>query len=313
MKLNDSMDEDLINDILDRGITEIKSSTTSFNRGVGSLINQLSYNDSRDSSAENTRQPKSSALKALLEDLKNEYKSKPLLNSPLQGEETNRTKLSNFDDMKVEIQDLQDKLNGLEGKMNTTGSREQSITKYKTKDTIYQSDDEASLGRTNRFKGKTVTTVKTNKSVKSVNSSQSPNISLNKSLTKSIKSFDSNISTSKINWKEKYYKMKTLYEDKKSELAKERLLLKEFQKKNKQMVKKDTTYDSLLKLYKDLQIKLDKTVKKFEDSEFIRKEQSRLIKAMHGELELLRCVGKEENATPKKKKSTSKPKIKKKK
>jgi hypothetical protein len=290
MNINDSniSDEDLINNILDKGISEIRTSTNSVKLTTGSL----KISESREGSLDR-QQPKSSALKALLEDLKNEYKSKPLLTA---SDEVKVT-ACNFDNMKDEIKDLQNKLNGLEGKFNTTASREQSLTKKRSID----SDNAITEKRINRFI-KPVNSAKSVKSIRSVKSDKtSSQSSLDRSLNKSINSLDS---SSKVDWKEKYFKMKISYEQKKTELAKERILSSDLLKKNKLFGKKEISYDNLTKMYNDVKSRLKKMEKKFDDSELIRKEQSRLIKAMYGEIELLR------NQTVKiKKKSSSKPKV----
>jgi hypothetical protein len=350
MKMNDMFshkydDEDLINNILDKGITEIRSNTTSQNtnniykQSQQSLTYSTSFNHfpteerERETSLDN-QQPKSSALKALLEDLKNEYKSKPNLKASNIGSLTESVNI-NFNDMKYEIKDLQNKLNGLEKKINSNSvSRDVSLSHSKPKGKVrysqvkeintYQSDDEVSKTRMNRFSKKDTlkSTIESNfkKSISKGRRTLSPD----KSFNRSIKSLEGSKNYSKkVDWKEKYFKLKSSYEDKKKELVREKIQTAELLKKNKQMAKKENIYDNLLEQFKDIQSKCSRMQKKFEESEFIRKEQSRLIKSMQGEIELLRGTFEERSNTfyenemkqvkseKKKKKSTSKPKIKK--
>ena len=131
----------------------------------------------------------------------------------------------------------------------------------------------------------------------------------------SIRSINSkkslNTSITGDSWRDKYFKVKKDLEDKKSELVKERQKASDLSAKNKLMIKKEENYDKLMSDYKDLGNKLNKLVKKFEESEFIRKEQNKLIKSLQNEIDLLRGNFEERTMKPIQLQSETKTKVKK--
>jgi hypothetical protein len=89
-------------------------------------------------------------------------------------------------------------------------------------------------------------------------------------------------------WRDKYFKVKADLEEKKKDIVRERQKASDLLAKNKLMLKKEENYDKLIMDYKETGIKFNKLVKKFEESEFIRKEQNKLIKSLQNEIDLLR-------------------------
>jgi hypothetical protein len=99
-------EEQFINDILDKGIDEFKGN---------SLKSSMLNVDSNES-----KNPKSSALKHLLQEIKNDYRNREVLSNNISQVYSNRSDSVdlNFNDMKYEINDLQSKIEGLEKRIS---------------------------------------------------------------------------------------------------------------------------------------------------------------------------------------------------
>ena len=92
----------------------------------------------------------------------------------------------------------------------------------------------------------------------------------------------------KLDYKDKYIKMRQKCDDLKSTLIKERQKVIDLTKKNKKIKRKEEVFDELNNNHKDLIKKHHNLILKLEESELIRKEQAKLIRSMQREIDLLR-------------------------
>jgi hypothetical protein len=266
--LTNNYEEEVINKILDRGINEIKISNNNCNSRdyLTPHYSSNKYNlNHYDRSSSNDKQQKPSSLKTLLKNLKHEYKINPPLKTSIMQSFID-TEDPKFDEMKFEIKDLQDKLTGLERHISSSGSKKKT-NDYKTNSPYYVTTDY----RRNRFHGGTI-----NKKSMSMKGSKCAN-------RRSLQT-----SKSKVNWMENYYKVNTDYEEKKTELIKERLKNAQLEKQIKQMGRKENNYDNLMIRHKELSDKFIMLERQLEESEAIRKEQARVILSMQSEVGMLR-------------------------
>jgi len=103
-----------------------------------------------------------------------------------------------------------------------------------------------------------------------------------------MKNLISGVVKSKLDYKEKFEKIKDNYDSIKATQVKERQLINHLTSRNKKLMRKEENYDKIYKSHHELKEEHMKLLKKYEESELIRKEQSKLIKSMIREIELLR-------------------------
>ncbi len=132
MKTNDiildTYEEQCINDILDKGIDEIKGNnfkSSIVNKCNTSSIDEkynLNYNyNAINSDFSTNKNAKSSALKSLLDEMKNDTMLKEtnyMIKSNISPKVSQDSEELNFNDMKNEINDLQIKIEGLEKRIS---------------------------------------------------------------------------------------------------------------------------------------------------------------------------------------------------
>jgi hypothetical protein len=97
------------------------------------------------------------------------------------------------------------------------------------------------------------------------------------------------------NYEEKYKQLKNDYDSLKSSLVKERQKTYKLEQKNEKIRKKEEMYDDLQSNHEKLDQKYSKLLTKLDESELIRKEQSKLIKSLQREIDILRGNYDEEN------------------
>ena len=145
MKANDiildTYEEQCINDILDKGINEIKGNSLKssiVNKCNTSNIDEkynLNYNyNVINSDISSNRNAKSSALKSLLDEMKNETSIKDtnyIIKNNISPKVSQESEELNFNDMKNEINDLQAKIEGLERRISNIISYSRHSFKYK--------------------------------------------------------------------------------------------------------------------------------------------------------------------------------------
>jgi len=248
------------------------------------------------------------------------------LNKLLRSNEsrTEDPNFSNLTDMHSEIKILQNKLEGIEKKLQNSVNSNSYISsaatisnnrskamskklpnksfdkdikipgskKYKN----YVSDDEVCYNNSKNklnsnlllFNSKPLTNSK-NKSCNkdgflkrsySSKSDKSSHLSKSKYITGQFKS--------KLDYKEKFENIKENYDSVKATLIKERQIINQLTNKNKKLMKKEENYDKLYKSHQELKAEYILLSKKYEESEYIRKEQSKLMKSMQREINLLR-------------------------
>jgi hypothetical protein len=92
----------------------------------------------------------------------------------------------------------------------------------------------------------------------------------------------------KLDWKEKYEKIKINYDNIKSTLIKERQKVVELTKKIKKIKKKEEQFDEINQYNHTLLSQNKRVVVQLEESEMIRTEQAKLIRSLQREVDLLR-------------------------
>jgi hypothetical protein len=183
-----------------------------------------------------------------------------------------------FQDVKYDIKSLQDKINGLEKK-------------------LFNEDDKKNNGLNNKYCDKRSNKFLKEKSNSTKSLSKSKSVSVtysHKSNSKMSSSFisaskrDSSFTTIKGDFETKYHQLKIDFDITKSNLVKERQKVITLEKKNERNRKKCEQYDELHDKNQLLNDKYKNLLSKFDESELIRKEQSKLIKSLQREIDLLR-------------------------
>jgi hypothetical protein len=282
--LTNTYDERAINNILDRGIDEIKTPSNSHGtrRYKPNYSTSMRYSPGRLDNSQDAFDAKATALKSLLTDMRREYKVNPPMRSSTMQSIVDTVDTLNFDEMKYEIKDLQDKLSGLERQISRSNSKRSNSRKmpYRSSIPSYLTDTNDIGHRVNIIPHKRGGG--SNKHIR-----HSSKVSLNKSIT-SLKGSKSKGSTHAVNWMEKFYKSNTELEKVKAELVRERVKTAELEKKAKQTVKKESAYDNLMLQHKEVKDLHTMLLRQFDESEAVRKEQARIIQSMQSEIEMLR-------------------------
>jgi gas vesicle protein len=121
----DTCEENRINDILDKGIDEFRGNSLKSSMLNSNIEEKYNLNYNYTHLENNSKNPKSSALKNLLEEMKCDYKNRDKEISALSSNNHSYRSGSiadsadlNFNDMKYEINDLQSKIEGLEKRIS---------------------------------------------------------------------------------------------------------------------------------------------------------------------------------------------------
>lgn len=301
-------EEQCIDNILSNGLEEIKDITLLDSQHSGrsnNNFNQLNMTDLKrktttqsdiDYKFKRTTQPKSNALKALINQLK--QNTDYGFNSDEEGNKENeQITLGNLNDNKVIAQK---KINKVDLNIDKLEKNSKTFLDMKDEMTVIQQKIEnlnhkisRSVNPTQRnyFKididtkrNKKVTKPKIKKKRIVTNNMNTSLCSMNTS-THSDKLYASNTNSYKV----KYDDLKEKYDLQKDKIKAEEVSIKSIQMKIKQINKKNSNFNKLVECNKKLFAQEELLKRQIIESENIRKEQSKLIRSLQREIDMFRA------------------------
>ena len=308
-------EEQCIDNILSNGLEEIKDITLLDSQHSGrsnNNFNQLNMTDLKrktttqsdiDYKYKRTAQPKSNALKALINQLK--QNTDYGFNSEEEGNKENeQITLGNLNDNNKVIADsnIRKKINKVDLNINIDKIEKNSKTFLDMKDemTVIQQKIENLNHKISRSVNPTQRNYfKIDTDTKRLKKNTKPKIKKKRTVTNNVNTSvcSMNVSThsdklytSNTNsYKEKYDDLKEKYELQKEKIKAEEMSIKSIQMKIKQINKKNSNFNKLVEYNKKLFAQEELLKRQIIESEKIRKEQSKLIRSLQREIDMFRA------------------------
>ncbi len=313
-------EEKCIDDILSSGLNEVEKITFNekkINNNINEINKNYQYSDNKNlkneylntnNSNNNSYRPKSSALKNLIEQLKKneEYSfmnntSKNINEKQIKKDNIKNNVMNNI----IKKEEIIPEKNMIKMDINNIEKNNMKYLELKNEmeqvqKQLYQfnSKIKRSVSETNKeiifpksYSNKKKNYSKKRKKINIDNSFSSLNDSYNSNLSSKKKNYIRNNSSSskkKSVYKEKYLELKNKYDLQREKIASENQNIISLENKIKIISKKNENYNQLVEYNKKLFSQSELLKKQIYESENIRNEQSKLIRSLQKEIEILR-------------------------